>query len=263
MGNPFLARMGAILSADIAVPEVERVRQFYSRVMGTGATPVWQPDLLNNLGMPVLGIGAREGEYAELPIQWMPHIQVEDVAASVERALELEGTLIMESRDEAGKTSWAVLSDPSGAAFGLIAVAMVQAFQQDNPPLDVDPNVGRIAWLDLTNGDADRTLHFYTQVVGWGVDEFAMEYEGGSYSDYGVNDVNGDTVAGICWARGGNASQPPVWMVYVPVGDIEESLRIAAELGGEVVKRQEGEDGSVFFAVIRDPVGAYLGLMPG
>lgn len=263
MATDFSARVGAVLSGDIAVPEAERVRQFYSRVMGTGASPFWQPDLLNNLGLPILGIGAREGAYADLPIQWMPHIQVQDVDASVSTALKLGGSLIMDAKDESGTATWAVLMDPQGAAFGIMAVSMVKAFQGDNPPLVTEEPVGKIAWLDLTVADAAAALDFYTQVVGWTAEEFPMEYEGGAYFDYGVNDVTGDTAAGICWARGGNATQPPVWMIYVPVGDIEESLRIVAELGGEVLRRQEGEDGAVFFAIVRDPVGAFLGLMPG
>ena len=91
MSDAFVPRVGGILSADIAVPEHEREMRFYSHVLSTGENPLWREDLMNNLGMPVIGLGARSAEYAHLPLQWMPHIQVADVAASVERALDLEG----------------------------------------------------------------------------------------------------------------------------------------------------------------------------
>lgn len=87
MSELFPSRIGAVLSADIAVPVHEREVRFYSRVLCTGTTPLWrEEDLMNNLGIPVIGLGERTAEYAHLPLQWMPHIQVADVAASVQRA---------------------------------------------------------------------------------------------------------------------------------------------------------------------------------
>ena len=92
MSDPFAPRVGGVLSADIAVPEHEREVRFYSRVLSTGESPLWREDLMNNLGMPIIGLGARGTEHEMLPLQWMPHIQVADVATSVERALGLGGT---------------------------------------------------------------------------------------------------------------------------------------------------------------------------
>ncbi len=45
---------------------------------------------MNNLGLPIIGLGETNEDYANLPLQWMPHIQVDDVAASVECALGLD-----------------------------------------------------------------------------------------------------------------------------------------------------------------------------
>ena len=51
---------GAVLSADIAVPDHEPVLRFYASVLATGTDPLWrEADLLNNLGIPVIGVGAR------------------------------------------------------------------------------------------------------------------------------------------------------------------------------------------------------------
>jgi len=66
-------RIGAVFSADMAVPDHERVVRFYSRVLSTGEQPLWrEDDLMNNLGMPIFGLGEMSGECAELPRQWMP-----------------------------------------------------------------------------------------------------------------------------------------------------------------------------------------------
>ena len=169
MSDPFVPRVGGVVSADIAVPEHERELRFYSRVLGTGENPLWREDLLNNRGMPVIGLGARSPEHADLPLQWMPHIQVADVAASVERALDLGGRELMHGKDDHGESQWAVLQDPNGAAFGIIPVVSAEAFPSTDgvASRDAAARVGCISWLDLTVADASATRDFYRQVVDW------------------------------------------------------------------------------------------------
>jgi predicted enzyme related to lactoylglutathione lyase len=260
MPNPFLPRPGAVFSADVAVPEHERVLQFYRRVLCTGEHPLWRSDdLTNNLGIPIIGLGARTAEHDRLPIQWMPHIQVADVAASVERAAALGGSVLMHHQDAEGRSLWAVVADPNGAAFGLIPVVQAEAI----PPVDVlDMGMGRILWLDLTVPDASATRDFYREVVGWSVEEVAMRDGDDGYADYNMLGPDGTPAAGICHARGLNADLPPVWMLYLPVGNLSESLRLVGEEGGRVLKTMNGANGEVQYAAIQDPAGACLALTP-
>ena len=60
-----------------------------------------------------------------------------------------------------------------------------------------------------------------------------------------------------------NVGLPPVWMIYLPVGDLAESLRRVEEEGGKVVKALKGKGGEYVYAAVQDPVGVYLALMPG
>ncbi len=265
MSAPFVPRVGGILSADIAVPEHEREVRFYSRVLSTGESPLWREDLTNDRGMPIIGLGARSEEYADLPLQWMPHIQVADVAASVERALDLGGSELMHGRDDAGKSQWAVLLDPNGAAFGLIPVVSAEAFPSPKgvAARDVRARVGCISWLDLTVADAAATRDFYRQVVDWSVQDVDMEDASERYTDYNMLGADGNPAAGICHARGANLSLPPIWMIYLPVGDLAESLRRVREGGGKIVKETTTADGGCAYAVVEDPVGATLALVPG
>src|SRR3712207_2459376 len=134
MSEPFVPRAGAVFSADIAVPEHEREVRFYSRVLSTGQHPLWrEEDLMNNRGMPIIGLGARSADYAHLPLQWMPHIQVADVAASAQRALDLGGSVLMHAKDDDGTSQWAVLRDTNGAAFGIIPVVPLEAIPPASP----------------------------------------------------------------------------------------------------------------------------------
>ncbi len=251
--------VGEVLSADIAVPEHERELRFYSRVLTTGESPLWREDLMNNVGMPIIGLGELSPEYADLPLQWMPHIQVLDVAASARRALALGGRELMHQKDDGGHSQWAVLLDPNGAAFGIIPVVASPAIQsvQDGASSDI---VGRIAWLDLTVSEASVTRDFYRNVVGWSVQDVEMEDAGEQYTDYALHTSDGTAVAGVCHARGVNQAIPPVWLICLPVGDLAESLGRVQEGGGEVVEVRKGASDEYEYAVIRDPVGAYLTL---
>jgi uncharacterized protein len=252
-------RIGGILSADIAVPDHERELRFYSQVLSTGEVPLWRQDLMNNLGMPIIGLGARIPEYDGLPVQWMPHIQVAQVADSAQRAVALGGRELMHGKDEAGESQWAVLEDSNGAAFGVVPVVSTEATDQTS---DDSTPLGHIAWVDLTVPDASSTRDFYSQVIGWSAQEVALQDGPERYADYSMLGDGGQPSAGVCHARGVNLGLPPVWMIYLPVGDLAESLRRVEQEGGEVIKAAKGDDGGYMYAAVRDPVGACLALVP-
>ena len=244
MRNPFTPGVGGVLSADIAVPEHERELSFYSQILTTGSNPLWRDDLTNNRGTPVIGLGERTPEYGALPLQWMPHIQVVDVGAAVARAVELGGKELVHAKSEDGRSEWAVLLDPVGAAFGVVPVVGDELEIVDQPE-----TVGRISWLTLAVADVSSTCDFYEQVIGWSA---SAEVGGGCE----MRRPDGVSAAEICRAGGDNEGIPPVWILSLPVDDLEESLRLVREGGGEII--QGSTDAGR--AVIRDPVGVYLAL---
>lgn len=220
---------------------------------------------MNNLGIPIIGLGAQNSEFAHLPLQWMPHIQVADVADAVRRALDLGGHELMHGKDDEGSRQWAVLLDPNGAAFGIIPVIPGEAI----PPVDsigssgAPMPLGRIGWLDLTVANASETRDFYQQVIGWSAQEVEIADGGETYNDYNMLGDDGEPAAGICHARGVNKGLPPVWMIYLPVGDFDESLRRVEAEGGAILEGAQRDDGTYAYAAIQDPAGACLTLMPG
>ena len=113
---------------------------------------------------------------------------------------------------------------------------------------------GSIGWHDLTVPDAEGVRDFYAGVVGWAAEPVDM----GGYADFSMN-AGGQTVAGVCHARGANAGMPAQWMMYVIVEDLDAALERVRVLKGEVVSEPRGAGGGKF-AVIRDPAGAVCGL---
>jgi len=254
MRDPFACTVGGVLSADIAVPDLERELGFYSAILTTGDNPLWRDDLMNNRGTPIIGLGARVPEYKALPLQWMPHFQVADVSASVVHALELGGEELMHSKSDIGQSQWAVLVDQVGAAFGVIPVVAAES-----DAANTSERIGRISWLTLAVPEVSSSRDFYQKVVGWGAKTIEMEDGDGHSASFEMLRDNEISAAEICHNRGDYEGIPPVWLISLPVDDITESLRRTHESGGEVIKGNAEAN----FAVIRDPVGVYIALRSG
>lgn len=114
---------------------------------------------------------------------------------------------------------------------------------------------GQVTWNDLTVPDAESVRQFYESVVGWKSSPVAM----GDYSDYSMMDASGSVVAGVCHAKGENASLPPTWLMYVTVHDLDGCVARCCASGGEVLDRPRAAGGAQI-AVIKDPAGAVLAL---
>jgi predicted enzyme related to lactoylglutathione lyase len=116
---------------------------------------------------------------------------------------------------------------------------------------------GHIGWIDLTVADASALRDFYQKVTGWEPAPVEM----GGYQDFCMHPPGeAQPVAGICHARGQNADLPPVWMVYITVANLDESIRRLEELGGKLRRAVESMGNMGRFCVIEDPAGAVCAL---
>ena len=116
---------------------------------------------------------------------------------------------------------------------------------------------GTIAWTDLTVPHAEAVRDFYREVVGWTPEAVDM----GGYADYNMlAPETGLPAAGICHAQGVNAHLPAVWMVYIVVADLAQSLAACRKGGGEVLAEPKAMGPGSAYAIIRDPAGAVAAL---
>ncbi len=249
MRNPFVHGVGGVLSADIAVPDHERELAFYRKILTTGEAPLWRDDLMNNFGTPIIGLGVRTPEYNTLPLQWIPHFQVADVAASAASAIDMGGKELMHGKGDEGQSQWAVLADHDGATFGVIPVAHCES-----DPTQHKQRLGCISWLSLTVPDALLSRNFYQRVVGWNAK--STEASKRNVARFEMQIDNETTAAEICQICNVQNGIPSVWLIHLPVGDLDQSLEIVTESGGEVIRELVESK----YAVIRDPVGVYLAL---
>jgi uncharacterized protein len=115
-------------------------------------------------------------------------------------------------------------------------------------------SVGRIGWIDLTVSQADNVRDFYQEVVGWQAEGQSM----GDYDDYNMSPEDDEAIAGICHKQGTNSKIPSVWMIYITVENLDESLSAVKKGGGKVLDIQVMGDSKVAF--IQDPAGAVCAL---
>lgn len=244
MRNSFVPGPGGILSADIAVPEHDRELEFYSSVLTTGEKSLWNKDLMNNLGMPVIGLGVRTPEYESLPLKWMPHFQVENVGASIKQALASGGQEIFPSPVVDGEYQWGALADPAGTPFGIIP-----AVTPEEAGLPEGESFGRIAWLSLWAPDSTACQEFYQKVIGWN----SKATEAGSFEMQVDDDSSAAEIFQLDEETDFAAS---TWIIHLPVGDLDESLIRVTQGGGEVVSQGQSD----LPTVVRDPIGVYFAL---
>lgn len=108
-------------------------------------------------------------------------------------------------------------------------------------------------WIDLTTSEPAKSAHFYSQLLGWEIQE---EVEG---SDYRIARVQGLPVAGFI-RQPDDAKIPDTWVTYFLADNIDQQLAQVTELGGRVLTEptdvQLGR-----MAVLVDTAGAMFGLI--
>ena len=140
---------------------------------------------------------------------------------------------------------------------GLFNASGPAPIDRDTMSETLQPEVGTISWTDITVDNAGDLKDFYAAVVGWKPDPVKM----GNYNDYAMFTPSGSgCVAGICHARGVNAGLPSVWLVYITVGNLSESILKCEEHGGSVLGEPRNMGSAGRFCVIRDPSGAVVAL---
>lgn len=110
---------------DLTVPNAGQIQDFYCQVVGWASTPhdmgsYHDYNVLSSEGGEVVGgICHARGENANIPPQWMIYITVDDVETSVNRCLELGGSIVDGPR-MIGRQKFCIIKDPAGAVAALI-----------------------------------------------------------------------------------------------------------------------------------------------
>ena len=123
-----------------------------------------------------------------------------------------------------------------------------------------DTSKGRFVWYELMTTDPEGAKKFYTNVVGWGAEQYGEPSPDMPPYDMwltangpvgGVMELPPDAKA---------AGAPPHWTAYVSVPDVDESLKQAEAMGAHAIVGPMDVPGIGRFALIADPQGATINL---
>jgi predicted enzyme related to lactoylglutathione lyase len=114
---------------------------------------------------------------------------------------------------------------------------------------------GALCWNELAASDLDAAPDFYSQLFGWTVEAF----EGGPMR-YLTIQVAGRSNGGM---RETQPQEPPNWLVYFAVEDVEAAMGRVKELGGSALSGPHDMSSVAKIGVVRDPQGAVFALYTG
>ncbi|HOU40976.1 MAG TPA: VOC family protein [Promineifilum sp.] len=240
---------------DLSTTDIAGARAFYSGLFGWQANNVPVGDsgvdytFFELDGHAVAGGGQMmpEQQAAGQPAAWTSYVKYDDIDAAVARAGAAGGTVLMPPMEIPNSGRLAVLTDPSGAVFGIWSPKPFPGAALVNMP-------GTLAWNELQTRDLPAARAFYGQVFGWTASEMSDSYT--TFAADGRMQCGSMPIGGEMWD-----GVPSNWAVYFMVEDVDATAARVAELGGTVLvgPQAAGEMGRLI--VVRDPQGAIFTAM--
>jgi predicted enzyme related to lactoylglutathione lyase len=241
---------GAFCWSECSTSDVDGARAFYSELFGLGIeeTPIPGGTYVQFLkdGKSVAGLAQQQEQERQqgIPPHWNTYIAVEDAELVAKEAERLGGTIVAPAFDVQESGRMAVVMDPTGAAIGFWQAKEhigARVYSEDGTP----------TWWELMTPDPKRAIEFYTQLFGYGTQDFPIER--GTYT---VLTHKGEQAAGIMSSP--QAEMPAAWTPYFRVADADATLEKATRLGAAVMMPVTETEDVGRFSWITDPQGAVV-----
>jgi uncharacterized protein len=247
--------VGKVILVELITPDLASAERFYGGLFGwtfrdikAGSTKYAEASLD---GRAVAGMFQRtipRGEQRQPA--WLSFFAAEDVDATEKLALQHGARLLFGPRSFPDRGREAVLADPQGAVFAILASS-----SGDPPDFLADP--GEWIWSSLITSDPNAAAAFYQTLFDY--DVFELPSRSGALHlllashNYARASVNALPPSGT--------NIHPSWLNYVRVDDAAEMAAKAEALGGRVLvaPHEDRQGGKV--ALIADPDGAVFGML--
>jgi hypothetical protein len=245
---------GKFIWAELATPDLAAAKVFYSGLFGwtfrdlrTGERGYAVASLD---GRPVASLLQKAVPSGDRRPAWLGFVAVADVDAASKAALGRGAKIVFEARTFPSRGRQAVLSDPEGAAFAVLA-------STSGDPGDFLAEPGAWIWSSLLAREADKEAAFYQTVFGYDV----FELPGDDGFDHLILSSDAYARASVNSLPENKARRRPHWVHFVRVTDAADAAAKAVALGGRVVVEPHPDRQGARVALVADPAGAIVGLM--
>lgn len=116
--------------------------------------------------------------------------------------------------------------------------------------LDIMKQHGAFSWNELMTTDIDAAKSFYGKMFNWTLHDMEMD------EPYTMATINEQDTAGLMPMPPGTEGMPAMWGAYVTVDNVEDSMKQALELGGNVLLEPRDIPKVGRMCVLADPQGA-------
>jgi uncharacterized protein len=247
--------VGKVVWADLVTPNLAAAEKFYGGLFGWTFQNIRAGDseyvVAVTDGRPVAGL-------VEKPISvsdrrqsaWLTFIAVRDVDSAKRTALANKAKLIADSVTYNMRGRQAILADPEGAIFAILASS-----SGDSPDYLAGP--GEWIWSSLHAKDPEHEAAFYQTLFGYDV-----------YDAESTDSMEHLILSSDDYARASANSFPDTqdrrhahWLNFIRVNDASAAAAKAVSLGGRVLVEPHLDRHGGRVAVVADPAGAPVGLM--
>ena len=247
--------VGKVIFQELVTPDLTRAKQFYGSLLGWTFRDVAADELAYTeviLGNREIGglfqrnIPANEHRQSA----WLAYFAALDADAAVESALQHGGKLLFGPLSFPNRGREAVLADPQGAVFAVLA-------SSSGDPSDLLAEPGEWVWSSLITRDPDTDAGFYQTLFDYEV--FTAPVSAGP--EHLVLASQGYARASVNPPPAAAAGFHPHWLNYIRVDDAASvAVRVAA-LGGRILVAPRPAPSGGTIALAADPLGAPFGLL--
>jgi predicted enzyme related to lactoylglutathione lyase len=246
--------VGKVVWADLVTPDLDAARRFYGALFGwtfrdVPGDPNYTLALLD--GEPLAGLFQKvlpPGQ-AQQPA-WLTFLAVRDVDAAQQAARQHGGAVLIKPHNYPQRGRQAVLADPDGAVFAVLAA-------KGGDPPDYLAAPGEWIWSSLLVKDSKQELAFYKTLFGYDVYDLASDGDPEHY----ILSGDGYARASLNAAPADSMRRHPHWLNFVRVTDPADTAKKAVGLGGRVLVEPRIDRHGGQLAVLADPSGAIFGVM--
>jgi predicted enzyme related to lactoylglutathione lyase len=246
--------VGKVVWADLVTPDLAAAERFYGGLLGWTFQTIHTGDsdyaLALANGHPVGGLYQKPVRAGEQQPAWLTFIAVRDVDANLRIALAQGAKVVSPVRSYPKRGRQAVLADPEGAVFAILASS-----SGDAPDFLAGP--GEWIWSALLSRDPGAEAAFYQEVFSYDVFDLASD----DGKEHVILSSDNFARASANALPGDSAHSHPHWLNFIRVDDTIARVAKAVASGGRVLVAPHVDRHGGHVAVVADPAGAPFGLM--